>query len=153
MKLNIISGWPYMCLWALRSFSSLFLDFIWQTNVGTPFYMSPELVKGLPYDERCIIYFFLRVMVEGTLTVGEEDLWLVLCFLNVTLIQCHFDRSDIWALGCFIYELSSLRPPFEASNHLALAMKVSLSSCCYFLSLCYFHANIWKELVPECFGA
>ncbi len=54
------------------------------TYVGTPFYMSPEIVTDRPY----------------------------------TL------RSDIWALGCVIYELCSLSPPFTAKNHLALAQKI-----------------------------
>jgi NIMA (never in mitosis gene a)-related kinase len=44
------------------------------TKVGTPFYMSPELVSGRGYDE----------------------------------------KSDIWALGCVIYEMASLRPPFNS---------------------------------------
>jgi NIMA (never in mitosis gene a)-related kinase len=42
--------------------------------VGTPFYMSPELVSGRGYDE----------------------------------------KSDIWALGCVIYEIAVLRPPFNS---------------------------------------
>lgn len=33
-------------------------------------------------------------------------------------------NSDIWSLGCVIYELSALRPPFTAENQLALAMKI-----------------------------
>ena len=44
------------------------------TNVGTPFYMSPELINELRYNE----------------------------------------ASDIWALGCLLYELTALRAPFEA---------------------------------------
>jgi serine/threonine protein kinase len=56
-----------------------------QTNVGTPFYMSPELINGRPYDE----------------------------------------KSDIWSIGCLLYELAALRPPFDATNHLALAVKIS----------------------------
>ncbi|ALC49122.1 Nek2 [Drosophila busckii] len=41
--------------------------------VGTPHYMSPELVKGGQYDR----------------------------------------KSDVWALGCLVYELCALRPPFR----------------------------------------
>lgn len=41
--------------------------------VGTPHYMSPELVKGRQYDR----------------------------------------KSDVWAVGCLIYELCALRPPFR----------------------------------------
>ena len=55
------------------------------TNVGTPFYMSPEQTNSKKYDE----------------------------------------RSDIWAVGCLLYELAALRPPFHASNQLALAMKIN----------------------------
>lgn len=54
------------------------------TNVGTPYYMSPEQVNEKAYNE----------------------------------------KSDIWSLGCLIYELGALVPPFEASNQLALAMKI-----------------------------
>lgn len=34
------------------------------------------------------------------------------------------EKSDIWSAGCFLYELCTLSPPFEASNHLALALKI-----------------------------
>lgn len=34
------------------------------------------------------------------------------------------DRSDVWSLGCVIYEIAALRPPFTADNQLALAMKI-----------------------------
>lgn len=55
------------------------------TNVGTPFYMSPEMINAAQYNE----------------------------------------KSDIWALGCLVYELAALAPPFDASNHLSLAMKIN----------------------------
>ncbi|RLN31487.1 hypothetical protein BBJ28_00025770 [Nothophytophthora sp. Chile5] len=56
-----------------------------QTNVGTPYYMSPEMVNEMTYD----------------------------------------DRSDIWALGCLLYEMATLGPPFDATNQLALAKKIN----------------------------
>ena len=34
------------------------------------------------------------------------------------------EKTDIWSLGCVIYELVSLAPPFQAGNHLALAQKI-----------------------------
>jgi NIMA (never in mitosis gene a)-related kinase len=54
------------------------------TNVGTPYYMSPEQINEMAYNE----------------------------------------KSDVWSLGCIMYELACLSPPFEASNSLALAMKI-----------------------------
>ena len=57
-----------------------------QTNVGTPFYMSPELINGRSYDE----------------------------------------RSDIWSLGCLLYELASLKPPHhDAKGTKDLVVKIN----------------------------
>jgi len=34
------------------------------------------------------------------------------------------NRSDVWALGCLIYELAMLSPPFLANDMNGLALKV-----------------------------
>ncbi|KAJ3078821.1 G2-specific serine/threonine protein kinase, partial [Rhizoclosmatium hyalinum] len=55
-----------------------------KTFVGTPFYMSPELVSETSYNT----------------------------------------KSDIWALGCLIYELCALEPPFQAKTQAGLTQKI-----------------------------
>ncbi|KAG7694350.1 hypothetical protein KL951_004228 [Ogataea haglerorum] len=55
-----------------------------KTYVGTPYYMSPEVLMDRPYDPVC----------------------------------------DVWSLGCVMYELCALRPPFQAKTHLALQEKI-----------------------------
>ena len=55
-----------------------------QTYVGTPYYMSPEIISSLPYTQ----------------------------------------ASDIWALGCVVYELCTHSPPFTAKSQMALFQKI-----------------------------
>ena len=55
-----------------------------ETYVGTPYYLSPEIVEEKPYNE----------------------------------------KSDVWSLGCLLYELITLKHPFNATNHAALYMKI-----------------------------
>lgn len=55
-----------------------------RTQIGTPYYMSPEIWANKPYDV----------------------------------------KSDVWALGCLVYELAQLSPPFLANDMNGLAAKV-----------------------------
>jgi len=34
------------------------------------------------------------------------------------------EKSDIWSAGCLLYEIIALHPPFQAQNHLSLAIKI-----------------------------
>merc|ERR1712048_123986 len=54
------------------------------TVIGTPYYMSPELVKNKPYDY----------------------------------------KSDVWALGCVLYEMTTLKHAFDANSLNGLAGKI-----------------------------
>lgn len=55
-----------------------------ESVVGTPFYMSPEIIKGTKYNR----------------------------------------KSDIWSLGCLIYELCALVPPFTGRHMEALSKNI-----------------------------
>ncbi|EZG51798.1 protein serine/threonine kinase catalytic domain protein [Gregarina niphandrodes] len=55
-----------------------------KTIIGTPYYLSPEICRSLPYS------------------------W----------------ASDIWALGCVLYELCALKVPFEANNMTSLVTRI-----------------------------
>ena len=54
------------------------------TQIGTPYYASPEVWQDLPYDM----------------------------------------KSDIWSLGCVVYEMAALKPPFQAQDLQGLYKKV-----------------------------
>lgn len=55
-----------------------------KTYVGTPYYMSPEVLMDNPYSPVC----------------------------------------DIWSLGCVLFEMCNLHPPFQAKTHLQLQTKI-----------------------------
>lgn len=68
MKLNGNENENEQLLGGTRDFAS--------TCIGTPYYMSPEIFKNHPYN----------------------------------------DKSDVWALGCLLYELLTLKHAFDAQR-------------------------------------
>ena len=54
------------------------------TRVGTPLYLSPELIKQIPYDF----------------------------------------KVDIWSVGCSIYHLACMEPPFQGDNLIVLGNNI-----------------------------
>jgi len=59
-------------------------DLFAKTQIGSPYYVSPEMWKNKPYNS----------------------------------------KSDMWAIGCFLYELVALHPPFQANSLDKLAAKI-----------------------------
>jgi NIMA (never in mitosis gene a)-related kinase len=55
-----------------------------KTILGTPYYLSPEICQGLPYNE----------------------------------------KSDVWSMGCCLYEMATLRKAFDAPNFAALITRI-----------------------------
>ena len=48
--------------------------------------------------------------------------------------QAYGEKADIWALGCVLYQMCMLEPPFASSNMLNLVNKVSV--LCVYVSVC-----------------
>ncbi len=59
-----------------------------KTQIGTPYYLSPEICQNLPYNR----------------------------------------KSDVWAMGCILYELLCLRVPFEGQDLPRLINKILRTS-------------------------
>ncbi|ODV93151.1 hypothetical protein PACTADRAFT_25678, partial [Pachysolen tannophilus NRRL Y-2460] len=78
-----------------------------KTYVGTPYYMSPEVLADKPYDPVC----------------------------------------DIWSLGCVIYELCSLHPPFQAKSHVQLQEKIKEG---IFSPMPDHYSNKLKKVISAC---
>ncbi|CAI2368333.1 unnamed protein product [Moneuplotes crassus] len=55
-----------------------------ETGIGTPYYLSPEICRGVPYNS----------------------------------------KSDVWALGCILYELTTLDHAFDSKDFSGLIIKI-----------------------------
>lgn len=86
-------------------------------TVGTPLFLSPEVIKHENYDH----------------------------------------RVDIWALGCVLYHLAALEPPFAHSNFDALMYAIQFKNpkplgCCYSSKLRNFiHKMLEKQKIKRPF--
>ncbi|CUS23822.1 LAQU0S12e00826g1_1 [Lachancea quebecensis] len=77
------------------------------TYVGTPYYMSPEVLMDQPYSP----------------------------------------LSDIWSLGCVIYEMCTLRPPFQAKTYSELQRKIKAAN---FDRIPEYYSDELQKLIESC---
>ena len=78
-----------------------------QTQVGSPYYLSPELCEEKPYNT----------------------------------------KSDVWALGCVVYEMCTGKHPFQAPTQAALLLKIISGN---YIPLPLDYAENLKEIVDLC---
>lgn len=69
--------------------------------------------------------FGIAKVMENTLDMAETCCGTP-CYLSPELCQDvpYTSKADIWALGCLLYELCSLRPAFSAGNIVSLFYKI-----------------------------
>ena len=110
-----------------------------------------QILEGVHFlhVERRILHRDIKaqnVFLDANLNIKIGDLGLgrilgpATCFANTTVgtplyfspemceEKSYNHKSDIWALGCLLYEQAALHPPFEANNQLALATKICNST-------------------------
>lgn len=93
--------------------------------VGTAEYVSPELLTEKAACKR-YDFIFGRALVfsicfYANITIlSHRSTWLT----NVIATPCSNNSSDLWALGCIIYQLLAGRPPFKGSNEYQTFQKI-----------------------------
>ncbi|EKX43707.1 hypothetical protein GUITHDRAFT_72782 [Guillardia theta CCMP2712] len=61
--------------------------------------------------------------------------------------RAYNEKSDVWSLGCVLYELCTFKHPFEAANHGALVLKIVRGR---YLPIPSSYSQVMTRIVDDC---
>ncbi|RNA20576.1 serine threonine- kinase Nek10, partial [Brachionus plicatilis] len=121
-------------------------DELWSEDKIWIYFIQIVLALKYLHKEKCIIH---RDLTSNNIMLGENDKITITDFglaklkeedcikmhsiVGTMLYFCpeiiknepYNEKADIWAVGCVLYEMCCLEPPFFTSNMLALATKIT----------------------------
>ena len=87
--------------------------------------LSPSNLMITEDDVVKLADFGLAKQRMGTNSVMESVVGTVLYQCpEIVQHESYSDKADIWSLGCILYQMASLKPPFEGGNPLVVANKI-----------------------------
>ena len=64
-------------------------------------------------------------LIEGLLFVEKSVFYILVTYPDISLISFSYNhKSDMWSLGCVLYELSTHKQPFQASEFSMLIVEI-----------------------------
>ncbi|VDL63121.1 unnamed protein product [Nippostrongylus brasiliensis] len=104
-----------------------------KTVVGTPYYISPEMAseRSVTFTLSLLLFpsLFLSSPQNGVSLTGCKLPEIERSGRVVCSGQPYNEKSDMWALGCILYEMTCLQKAFEGENLPALVNKIM--TCTY----------------------
>lgn len=85
-----------------------------RSMVGTPYYLSPEMCEVCNKSSTIFAHLFIKDRSD------PELLLISMCLQD----KPYGPKSDVWALGCVLYELCTLRHAFDGGSLPALVIKI-----------------------------
>lgn len=93
-------------------------------SLGNDIVPPDELSSDQPLTVKITDFGYAKRKEEGGFVMRSLVGTITFCCPEIVQHQVYTDKADVWSLGCILYNVMLLRPPFAASNIFNIAQKI-----------------------------